>query len=69
MGDFFFGPGQFFSAKFGQTEQLDFEICPTTAVGGSRANFLILRKIMSEALGPVWIFVKNFRALEPPTTV
>ena len=28
MGDFF-GPGQFFSAKFGQTEQLDFEICPT----------------------------------------
>ena len=27
-----------------------------TAVGGSRANFWILRKIMSEALGPVWIF-------------
>ena len=24
--------------------------------GGSRANFWILRKIMSEALGPVWIF-------------
>ena len=33
----------------------------TTAVGGSRAggsraNFWILRKILSEALGPVWIF-------------
>ena len=24
--------------------------------GGSRANFWILRKIMSEALGPVWMF-------------
>ena len=31
----------------------------TTAVGGSRANFLILGKIMSEALGPVWIFEKK----------
>ena len=30
-----------------------------TAVGGSKANFLLLRKIMSEALGPVWIFEKK----------
>ena len=27
--------------------------------GGSRANFFILRKIMSGALGPVWIFEKK----------